>query len=165
MFILASDTGNDYDEVRRGYAAYREYLQANEKRFPPGAYALATSSWYFDFTDHRCPHDGWLEEMRLTEKTSPEEPRQRVAEMTVRLLGAYHDLYVEFTYPRVYRYELALTDGEWGHRDWRYDELRLSDEGHLIHEIEWCGPTDTARWQIVASDVLFRIEPIDQPEP
>jgi len=42
-----------------------------------------------------------------------------------------------------------------GHDDWRYDEFRLADEGHLIHEIEWWGRGEVARWVIEASDVQF----------
>ena len=41
----------------------------------------------------------------------------------------------------------------------RYDELRLSERGNLIHEIEWCGATDTASWIIDASDTEFRWVP------
>jgi hypothetical protein len=56
----------------------------------------------------------------------------------------------------VFSYRLDAWDGELGHKDWRYDELRLSDQNTLIHEIEWCGMRDTGRWLIEASDLEFR---------
>lgn len=40
---------------------YQTYLRTHRDRFPRGAYALATSDWYFTFSDHRSPHDAWLE--------------------------------------------------------------------------------------------------------
>jgi len=64
MFILTDDRD---DDSRDGYAEYLEYLGANEHRFPPGAYALATSGWYFGFSDRRAPHDAWLREVSITE--------------------------------------------------------------------------------------------------
>jgi|SRR5262252_2989981 len=79
--------------------------------------------------------------------------------LDVRLLGAYHDGYIERRYPQVFRYALNVTDGERGHRDWRYDELRISDRGHLVHEIEWSGLHATGVWVIEASDLEFRWVP------
>lgn|SRR5215471_1351559 len=65
----------------------------------------------------------------------------------------------ELRYPRVFRYALNVIDGERGHRDWRYDELRLSDRGYLFHEIEWSGLYATGVWVIEALDLEFRWVP------
>ena len=51
--------------------------------------------------------------------------------------------------------EACVGNGTLGHRDWLYDEFRLGDDGHILHEIEWSGPHETARWLIEASDVEF----------
>ena len=48
-------------------------------------------------------------------------------------------------------YILAET---YGHQDWRYDEFRVTDQGHVLHEIEWNGFLETGRWLIEASDVI-----------
>jgi hypothetical protein len=48
---------------------------------------------------------------------------------------------------------------EGGHRDWRYDEFRVNEEGRLVHEIEWGGRKDTGSWLIVASDIEFKWSP------
>jgi hypothetical protein len=73
--------------------------------------------------------------------------------LSVRLLGAYQDRYIELRYPRVFSYRLNIDDGKLGQRDWRYDEFRLSERGHLIHEIEWSGLHPTGSWIIEASDI------------
>lgn len=57
--------------------------------------------------------------------------------MTIRLLGAYHDGYIELVYPDVYSDELAGMHVGRGHRDLRYDEFRVGEQGRVIHEIEW----------------------------
>lgn len=158
MFILAAQRHSE--RAKSAAAEYEAYLAANRERFPPSAIALAMSTWYYDFRDHRCPHDAWLEEMRLEESATGARFENRTVALRVRLLGAYHDRRIEFYYPQVYNYELTLGRGQHGHCDWRYDELRLSDGGHVLHEIEWAGAHDTGRWLIEASDVEFSSHPI-----
>lgn len=83
----------------------------------------------------------------------------RSTAIRIRLLGAYHDGVIELFYPEVVRYQLNARDVSAGHRDWRYDEFRLSDSGHVIHEIEWASVGESARWLIEARDVHFSWEP------
>jgi hypothetical protein len=48
------------------------------------------------------------------------------------------------------------------HGDWRYDEFRLSERGHLIHEIEWAYGVECRAfsWIIEADDIDFRWIPL-----
>lgn len=156
-FILAAD--GRHTDVVGAFRRYQEYLQSKKDVFAPSAHALATSDWYFNFKDHRCPHDAWLETLSLSELPSSNGRKRRSLSLNVRLLGAYHDGYIELRYPQVFRYVLNVRNGERGHRDWRYDELRVSDQGHLIHEIEWWGLHDVGAWVIEASDLEFRWVP------
>jgi hypothetical protein len=156
-FVLAAD-GRDEDAVA-AFRRYRDYLRPLRNAFPPSAYALATSDWYFNFADHRCPHDAWLETLDLRELSSGERGEGRSLSLSLRLLGAYHDGYIELRYPRVLSYGLNVSHGQHGHCDWRYDELRVSDQGDLIHEIEWCCARATGVWVIEASDLEFRWVP------
>ena len=154
-YVLSGD-GRDTD-VAGTFRRYKEYLLSAKDIFPPSAFALATSDWYFDFSDHRCPHDAWLETVELREPSSGERHERRATAIKMRLLGAYHDGYIELHYPRVFSYRLDAANGEGGHGDWRYDELRVSERGTLIHEIEWRGLPGTreSRWIIEASDLKF----------
>ncbi|MFO1184328.1 MAG: hypothetical protein U1E56_06035 [Bauldia sp.] len=158
MTYLLSSDGRDEDVVG-AFERYRLHLEYHRDSFPASAYALATSNWYFAASDHRCPHDARLTSAALTElSTSRAGPGQ--ISLHVRLLGAYRDGHIELIYPQVFSYRLAAGDCADGHRDWRYDELRLSDAGHVIHEIEWWGPTEVGSWLIEASDVEFRWLPL-----
>jgi hypothetical protein len=151
MYLFSED-GRD-DDVVGAFERYRDHVKSVKDAFPPSAYSLATSDWYFNFEDHRCPHDAWLESFHLTEPASGKRQEIRTLSLDIRLLGAYHDGYIELRYPRVFGYRLNLDTGQRGHGDWRYDELRLSDRGRLTHEIEW---RDGGRWLIEASDLEFR---------
>jgi hypothetical protein len=151
-FILAADGRRE--DVVAAFRQYRDYLQRWRDVFPPSAFALASSDWYFNFKDHHCPHDGWLETFSLSEFYLDKIKKERTLSLTIRLLAAYHDGYIEFHYPKVLSYTLNVPNAVQGHSDWCYDEFRLSESGRLIHEIEWRGLDAT--WLIEASDVEFR---------
>src|ERR1700684_1440467 len=133
-FILAAD-GRD-DDPNDAFRRYSEYLKSSKESFPPGAYALAASDWYHNFNDHRSPHDAWLESCEISEWSLGDRSERRGLELKVRLLGAYQDGHIELTYPNVVAYAFNVEGGGKEHQDWRYDELRLSDDGRLIHRIE-----------------------------
>ena len=160
-FILSAQRVGP-EAMQDGFRRYGEYLAANGDRFPPSAHALATSDWFYNFSDHRCPHDGWLESFSMIEPSSGSRHEQRIVSLRIKLLAGYHDGTIELHYPRVYGYSLGLEDGEFGHHDWRYDEFRLSDRGRLVHEIEWYHAGEIARWIIEADDVLVSWQPFDQ---
>lgn len=72
-------------------------------------------------------------------------------------------MYIELFYPQVFSYSMSNPGSQAGHFDWRYSEIRISDTGHLIHEIEWAGPPGAeARWIIEASDVQLTTYPLNQ---
>jgi hypothetical protein len=158
-YILSAqrDHWNDAKQFKQGWAKYQSYLRENAPAFPPGAYALATSDWYHDFSGHQAPHDAWLEQFKLEETGTGPRNEKRHLSLTMRLLGAYHDRILEFYYPAVFSYEMSKPRGHDGHLDWRYDEFRLGDSGSLIHEIEWAGAGTAASWLIEASDVQFTV--------
>ena len=156
MFIPTHERDADSEAAFRTYA---EYLRDKRDEFPPSALALATSDWYFDFSNHGCPHDGWLESLHLEETSGNDAPDARVLTLAIRLLGAYHDGYIKLEYPEVFSYRLQLESGACGHRDWRYDEFRINDRGHLVHEIEWVGAANVGTWVVEASGVIHRWVP------
>lgn len=156
MFLLQSDGRTD-----AGFAAYRNYVADNAYRFPAGALFLARTDWYYGSHDHRGPHDSRLEVMTVTERSGPGEPHwhNRLVSLELTLRGAYDDGNITLRYPTVNSYNLGGFMVGGGHADWRYDELRLDESGHLVHEVEWCFMQDTARWLIVADDIQMRWQP------
>lgn len=153
-FILSEQRDEDVGDAFR---RYRGYLAKYRHLFPRSAYALAMSDWYFDADDHRCPHDAWLEYISMCELSAGGRHRHRRVALIITLLGAYHDKRLIFTYPTVYSYRFSHDDVDLGHRDLRYDEFRVSEAGHLVHEIEWRGLSEAGSWLIVADDVRFEV--------
>jgi hypothetical protein len=156
MFILAAQRNKD---VVESFRKYRKFLDDNRERFPSVAYALAISDWYFDPQYHECPHDAWLEWVKIEEHSTEERHEIRTVAITIKLLGAYRDGIIEIHYPKVFEYLFNSLALEGGHRDWLYDEMRLNEKGRLIHEIEWKGYQSSGSWLIVASDVEFKWTP------
>lgn len=157
-YVLGKERDVDVDGAFR---RYRRYLAENKSAFPASAYALASADWYFDFGDRRCPHDSWLESATLAEPSSGARHEVRASVLTLRLLGAYHDGHIEFLYPDVAAYKLAMPYAAQGQGDWRYDEFRVTPEGRVIHEIEWAAFGHTGNWLVEASDVIHRWIPYD----
>jgi len=124
------------ENVVEAYRKYQQYLRQNEEEFPRGAFALGTADWYHNPRDHRCPHDGWLENLVISEVTHTN--RRRTTILT-RLLAAYHDGYIELYYPEVHSYKFEGPSCSGGLGDWLSDEFRLAPSGRVIHEIEWAG--------------------------
>jgi hypothetical protein len=161
-FILSKERDGG---VGAAFHRYEEYLRRQCDAFPPGAYSLATAEWYFDPSDHRCPHDAWLDAITLSETATGLRHEVRIVNMRIRLLGAYHDGHIELYYPQVFGYKLEIDSAVNGHRDWLYDEFRLSDKGHVLHEIEWSGFDTSGRWMIEASEVEFVWRPLETSAP
>jgi len=157
VFILNEQRGDV-----QAFDRYRKYLSDNRHVFPPHAYSLALSDWYYEFTDHKCPHDGWLISASLNEVSNGDNISVRKVDFDVTLLGAYHDLYITIRYINVVNYSL-FGGVVAGHGDWLYDEFRLSEDGKLIHEIEWATSQHGIRkWVIECEDIDFHTRAIEQ---
>lgn len=126
---------------------------------PPGAMKLALWSDWYDFSVHHGPHDAHLMEARLFQAASGEFLEDAVLSLNIELLGAYHDGKINLRYPHVFRYEIGSQDCTLPMNDWRYDEFKLSDNGRLLHEIEW-GNGD--RWLIEADDIEYKWLPFEK---
>jgi hypothetical protein len=83
----------------------------------------------------------------------------------VRLLGSYWDRYHELHYIDVQNYDLSFGSSEDGrhavlHSDWLIDEVRLSDDGNMLHEIEF---RYGAHWLIECRDFTYKEKPRNWP--
>jgi hypothetical protein len=77
------------DDIANSFRRYQEYLRERTHAFPPNAFALGTAEWYYNPTDHRCPHDARLENVTISEIAGND--RTRITSIRLRLLGAYQD--------------------------------------------------------------------------
>ena len=148
-YYLSKERAKD---IVGSYRRYLDYLHEHQGKFPPSAFKLGTANWYQNAYEHKCPHDARLEKFTISE--SANENGERSVTMLIRLSAAYDDGFIELFYPKVFGYNLILPSCVKGHKDWVYDEFRLSKAGHVVHEIEW--RDDNSNWIIEASDVNYQ---------
>ena len=111
--------------------------------------------WYQNHTDHRCPHDGWIQELAITEPHSGARQEKRVTSIRIQILGAFHNGIIELTYSGVTRYLLKTTDVRKGHGDWLSDELVLNSDRRLVHRVK----LDRGNWEFEAGTIDFKWTP------
>lgn len=156
-FILSAQRDHgSVEEIGSNWKRYRAYLRAAEHRFPPSAFKLATSDWWYDFNRAEAPHDSRLLSLSIRDAGAGTYESNSPSIIEIELHAAYGGV-IRLRYPTVYRYSLAIPDGVEGvHDDWRYDEFQATESGRLVHTIEWARG---AVWEIEASDLIHEYLP------
>lgn len=150
-YILDGHSNESIEEFQERFRKYYEYIESVKHLLPASAYTFATAPWHYNYSDHRCPHDAWFETMTIQDQQhrTDNEVSRWTTTIHVRLLGAYHDGYIELTYKNVHAYLLE------NHGDWITDEVRLSANGMVEHEIAWLG----GKWIIECEDIVYEWKP------
>lgn len=149
MFILTKDLALVADAAA-AWKGYESYLLSLKGRLPSETYEFAIADWHYDPRDRRCPHDAWVENFELAEISSGPRSEIRSLQLTVTLLGAYHDGNIKIEYRDVASCNVATKGGK--HGDWLYDEVRISDCGLVIHEVE----LQNSHWMIECKSIEYR---------
>jgi hypothetical protein len=159
ILVPALEKSKDPEEIKKAIAAYHAYLESVRDKLPVSAYDFAAAEWHYDYSDHRCPHDSWLESFQIHEPSTGDRHQEREIGIVIRLLGAYQDAHLELSYSKVRSYSLSgktpVRPGG-GHGDWLSDEIRLSEQGTVLHEIVF---GSGSRWLIECADVEVRWVP------
>ena len=117
---------------------------------------FAKAAWYSDPTDHRCPHDAWLEAIEISEPAEGERKEKRKTAIAVRLLNAYHDGYIILRYAGVRGFSIGSSSAGRGLDDWLEDRFSLTSAALFRHEITWCfGPDAKSLWFIESESVSY----------
>ena len=114
--------------------------------------------------DSRCPHDAWVEFLNIFEDASGTRKQNRTVNIKLRLLGSFHNGYLELSYSNVAHYRItgggiAGDHGHDGHGDWYVDDLHLSETGRVVHDILF------ARghlWSIECDEIMVEWQPFSQ---
>jgi hypothetical protein len=111
-FLLdALSKGNGPEEIAIAFQAYTAYLESIRHALPKSAYDFAAAPWHYDYTDHRCPHDSWLESLTISEPALGSRKEIRHVDIVLRLLGAFHDGALELSYSSVSSYSFSGASG------------------------------------------------------
>lgn len=158
-FYDKSDTSiEDWENFKAKWNEYREYLKSLKGKIPNSAYKFATAEWHYKTDDARCPHDAWLEDFKMDEVANKDGKFElKSTDVYLKLLGAYHNGHLELRYKNLQEYVFKTYKDFFSpeklngflHHDWLRDEIRLSENGFVIHEIEWFN----AHWIIECEDI------------
>jgi hypothetical protein len=149
-YVLRKDGSQDSTEsFVASWRRYEEYLASISDQLPQSAREFALAEWHHNYKDPRAPHDAWLESLVVYETASGTRNENRQSHIKLSLLGAYHDGHIEIEYLNVKRYSIGCEFP--AHGDWDQDEIRLSDAGAVIHEIEIGGTS----WLIECEDIRY----------
>jgi hypothetical protein len=149
-------------EIRTIFESYKAHLEAIRDRLPIQVYEFASAPWHYDGGEQGL-HDSWVESLLIEELSSGSRHQKRSLQIRVKLLGAYHDRYIELTYKKVRKYKLkAIKDKDVpmsniGHGDWLYDEFDVSRKGLVIHKVRF---RSGSTWQINCRDLEVNFIPI-----
>jgi hypothetical protein len=155
MSFLLSLTSSTADQAGKALAEYRTYLESVRRDLPPSAHEFASAPWHYDFADHRCPHDSWLETLTISEPSSGTRKEKRQCQIRVHLLGAFHDGYIDLSYLNVrsYSFSGASVLPDTAHGEWLIDEVRLSQRKLVEHEVLF---SSGSHWLIESEDIRSR---------
>jgi hypothetical protein len=78
-----------------------------------------------------------VESITISEPSYGEHHQVRGLEIRVRLLGAYHDGNIEFTYKRVLRYLIGAIPERAAHGDWLEDDVDVKEDASLVHRVKF----------------------------
>jgi len=147
------DTSTEDLRIGESYRAYVAYLASIKDRLPQAAYEFAVADWHYDFTKPNCPHDAWVQEIKIKEIAEGERHEIRTTQIEILLLGAYHDRLLRVTYPGVTSHFISSGQSQCRYGDWLIDEIGLSDAGQVVHEVKFA---NMARLRIESADIIFQ---------
>jgi hypothetical protein len=124
------------------YPRYHAYVESIKEKLPPHVYSFASNSSYFDLTSHSSLHDAWLESVNIREVATGERHEIRRLEITICLLGPFHDRHIHLRYSGVSTYSFSAPSrrenprfDHVAHGDLLTHEIRLGRDGMLVHEL------------------------------
>jgi len=146
-----------HDSFEKDTQALRDYeihLKTIAAKLPEPTKAFVMAPWYGDPTHHDCPHDAWLMNLALDATASADKDRR--LDLTLTLLGAFHDRVLTFKYFNVTECNFKIKKhGKHNTGDWLNDEFDIIDQGFVSHEILW---QFGEPWKIVSEYVEFSAE-------
>lgn len=109
---------------------------------PKHVYDFAADCGHFDLTSHSSLHDAWLESITIQENASGDRSQVRVSEITIRLLGPFHDRHIHLRYEGVTGYSSVMParHGEprythTAHGDLYTHEILVNERDLLTHKL------------------------------
>jgi hypothetical protein len=133
---------------------YEAHIKTIAPKLPEPTRVFVMSSAYGNHNSHDCPHDSWLMNIILDAEVCRDNNRR--IDLTIRLLGAFHDRILTFKYINVTEFNIEIKkSGNQNVGDWLNDEFDIAEQGFVSHEILW---QFGKPWKIISECVEFSAE-------
>ena len=125
------------------------------------------SDWYYDdYFDNRTTHDSRIQHIIIEEIIIDKENRIRRMDIEICLINKRRNGNIFFKYIDVFSYSMIKEPRNHtvsgGHDDWLCDEIELSPNKNVTHQILL---HNYARISIESKDIVFRFEPFQPSTP
>lgn len=124
------------------FTRYFAYITTIRGKIPEHVFCFASDSRYFDLSSQSSLHDSWLESLTIREVAHGERKEIRRMEVSICLLGPFHDRRIHLHYRGVthYTFRASSHDGDerldqTAHGDLITHEIRLGYDGLMVHEL------------------------------
>ena len=163
MFVLYQDWRQADEELesaalRDAHQAYASYLEAQRHLFPSEAFEFATAPWHHNYLDPRALHDSWVVSVSIYQTSPSSTGSGGTSNADIELLGAYHDGHLQLRYEGIHRYSIDRQDVTLGPTEIYRDEVRLTDSGRVLHEIEFLAKSN---WTIECDNLIATWVPLN----
>jgi hypothetical protein len=139
----------DLSSEATSYQQYLQYLDSVKQKLLPSAYEYGAASWHYDLSHPKCIHDAWLRTLAI-EEICAETPQS--SNISATFLNAFEDRLLSFSYRDVVHYKLSTPGKIQAHGEVYFDEVRLSDQMNVVHEILFM---NDIRWVIECKEFSF----------
>jgi hypothetical protein len=137
---------------------YLAHLQAIKSVLPETLYSFASDPKSYSLGSHTSLHDSWLNSLRIDENASGSRSENRWVDISLELLGPYHDFNIVLKYFRVSEYSIELAKARNGHGDLLIHEVDAVGEGKFLHNLSFA---TGGRLRFIFEDFSYSVMPID----
>lgn len=128
--------------VDKSFDLYRAYLETNRDSFPINVFEFAHDIERHTLSSPHSLHDSWLTSITVKENRKKHRPFEPKPSIELILLGQMHDRDIVLTYSGVASFFMTGNKNPYNWADTflgdvSCHEVRLSETGLLVHEIEF----------------------------
>jgi hypothetical protein len=167
MKRLNYNADSTFQDIEKCFESYKEYLLSVKDKFPEKAFNFAVADWHYDRSNHKCPQTSLIESLEILEREVSESSEATI-DIIIKLFAPYKDGKIKLIYSGVRYYHLekahligvpakVFNEPTTHHGDWIMDEIYLSDEDFVVHEIEFAFET---RWIIYCKNIEYKWLPL-----
>lgn len=128
--------------VDKSFQLYRDYLERNKERFPLSVFEFSYDLERHTLNSPHSLHDSWLTSITVRENRKGGRPFEPDPTIELILLGQMHDRDIVLTYRGIVSYVVTGNRNPYNYADTflgdiSCHEVRVTDAGFLMHEIEF----------------------------